>query len=95
MQNNLYFLKYKNYFNRSAKKLDTLSDYLEYSTGSIPNYNFNPNDGVNTIIDQIASVPDCDYVVVTKYVNMLETIDSRWFIIEAKREANNYYRLQI
>ena len=46
---NLYILKYNNYYNRTIKKEDSLTDYLQYQLGNvIQGVSFNPGDGVAT-----------------------------------------------
>lgn len=90
---NLYLLKFNNYYNRIVKKFDTLAEYLVtpyYNNDVIENVNFNPNDGVDT--EQIInSNGKFDYCILSDGI----TIESRWFIIECKRERNGQYRLTL
>lgn len=99
---NLYLLKYNNYYNRIAKIENTLEDYLQtddrgnylYLLGGEPltKINFNPNDGVSTnqVINWNFNIPD--YIVA---VDEHGSINSRWFVIEAKRERLNQFNLSL
>ena len=89
----LYCLKYNNYYNRIVKQEQTLADYLSKDSNyvTINNVSFNPSDGVNTTQVINASV-NGDYVIVAKDDN---TIISRWFIIEARRERTGQYTLTL
>ena len=91
---NLYILKYNNYYNRTIKKEDSLTDYLEYQLGNvIQGVAFNPGDGiatqqvVNLTEDQIG-----DYLLA---VNEYNEIDSRWFILDCRRERTGQYTLTL
>ena len=92
---NIYVITYNNYYNRLVKRESTLSAYLndrlEYELLSC---NFNPNDGVNT--EHVLGTSDYDgkgdYVVITNNNNEIE---SRWFIIEAKRTRQGQWRMQL
>lgn len=90
---NLYLLKFNNYYNRIVKKFDTLAEYLVtpyYNNDVVENVNFNPNDGVDT--EQIInSNGNFDYCILSDGI----TIESRWFIIESKRERNGQHRLTL
>ena len=92
---NLYFLNYNNYYNRIAKKENTLESYLQYLVGEpVQNViNWNPGDGVDT--QQILNswnYPTPDYMLaVTEYGE----IDSRWFVIDADYQRNSQYRLRL
>ena len=97
----LYVLKYNNYFNRKVLKEDSLSSYLTapyYDGLHIDNVSFNPNDDIKTT--QVLNFePIGDYVICTiKTVNEgveTETIQSRWFIIESKRERTGQYTVTL
>lgn len=91
---NLYILKYNNYYNRTIKKEDSLTDYLQYQLGNvIQGVAFNPGDGiatqqvVNLTEDQIG-----DYLLA---VNEYNEIDSRWFILDCRRERTGQYTLTL
>ncbi len=91
----IYVLNYNNYGNRLVKRESSLANYL----AADPDYrvysdiNFYRGDGVNTT--QTVNFPvgstekDGDYLIVTNTVNNVESIVSRWFIIEC-----NYNRKQ-
>ena len=97
----LYVLKYNNYFNRKVLREDSLSSYLTtpyYSGLHIDNVSFNPNDDIKTT--QVFNFePIGDYVICTiKTVNegvATETIQSRWFILESKRERTGQYTVTL
>lgn len=90
---NLYLLKFNNYYNRMVKKFDTLAEYLVtpyYNNDVVENVNFNPNDGVDT--EQIInSNGKFDYCILSDGI----TIESRWFIIESKRQRNGQYLITL
>lgn len=94
----LYFYSYNNYYNRQVKKLNSLSDYTNYLVyfESGTNVNFNPNDGVNTVV--IAGRQNNPYNGKGDYVIYSEdnvNITSRWFIIEQTRTLKNQYRVEL
>lgn len=88
----LYSFKYNNYYNRIVKKLSTIAEYksLDSSYKVISNISFNPNDGVNTT--QLVPFIPGDYIIIT---DNSDTILSRWFVIEAKRERTGQYTLTL
>lgn len=73
---NLYILKYNNYYNRTIKKEDSLTDYLQYQLGNvIQGVSFNPGDGIAT--QQVVNLSEDqigDYLLA---VNEYSEIDSR------------------
>ena len=90
----LYFLHYNNYYNRIIKKFDTLSEYLVapyYDNCVIQGVAFNPNDSVETEQILNSSTGTYDYLIVANG----NTIDSRWFIMESKRERNGQYKVHL
>lgn len=89
----LYCLKYNNYYNRIVKQEQTLADYLSKDANYtvINNVSFNPSDGVNTT-QVINTSVNGDYAIIAKDDN---TIISRWFIIEARRERTGQYTLTL
>ena len=86
----LYLFNYNNYYNRIVKKENTLADY------GTPIYtltaNFNYNDGVGTYHDVNYNGQDGDYLIVT---DENDNIQSRWFIIENKRNRGGQHRLTL
>ena len=88
----LYSFKYNNYSNRLVKKLSTIAEYkaVDSSYKLINNISFNPNDGVNTT--QLVPFIPGDYIIIT---DNSDTILSRWFVIEAKRERTGQYTLTL
>lgn len=91
---NLYILKYNNYYNRTIKKEDSLTDYLEYQLGNvIQGVSFNPGDGIAT--QQVVNLSEDqigDYLLA---VNEYNEIDSRWFILDCRRERTGQYTLTL
>ena len=91
---NLYILKYNNYYNRTIKKEDSLTDYLQYQLGNvIQGVAFNPGDGVAT--QQVVNLTEDqigDYLLA---VNEYNEIDSRWFILDCRRERTGQYTLTL
>lgn len=92
----IYILNYNNYYNRILKKEETLEAYQDYVIYTLPETNFVPNDGVNTQHDigSNAQMYDGsgDYLLVTDGSN---TIQSRWFIIDAVRNRSGQYSLTL
>ena len=76
--NNIYLLKFNNYFNRRVKKLGSAGDYIAQAVFATRNTAFNYNDGVQAE-QVINSEVGCDYVVVTDPSDAV--IVSRWFVI--------------
>ena len=93
---NVYFLKYNNYFNKILKKKNTIEDYIAYQVGEVQtDTNFIPGNGISTkhIINYGWSLNDNpDYVVVTDSLN---NILSRWFVIDADRTRAGQYSLTL
>ena len=91
---NLYILEYNNYYNRTIKKEDSLTDYLEYQLGDvIQGVAFNPGDGIAT--QQVVNLSEDqigDYLLA---VNESNEIDSRWFILDCRRERTGQYTLTL
>jgi hypothetical protein len=104
IKNSLIPCKFNNYYNRLLK-IET--DYTQYEavrtgTKNIENYNFNPNDGITAevVINQAdEEITKADYLVVLKETieNNISTkkIDSRWFILECKRNRLCQYTLSL
>lgn len=89
---NIYCLQYNNYFNRIVKKEATMSEYQPYVVYQLSRVSFNPNDGVNTT-QVINTEVKCDYFIVTDLTGT--EIDSRWFVVESRRERNGQYTLTL
>lgn len=104
IKNSLIPCKFNNYYNRLLK-IET--DYTQYEavrtgTKNIENYNFNPNDGITAeVVINLADeeITKADYLVVLKETieNNISTknIDSRWFILECKRNRLCQYTLSL
>lgn len=96
MYNDLYVLKYNNYYNREIKApLPNVTDYQKYLYASLGQTNFNPNDGVSTHHDVTLDIDDGDYLIVASG----NTVVSRWFIIDHSRicrgQSAGLYRLEL
>ncbi len=95
----LILLHFNNYFNRKLKKLDSVDNYLSSDSEYVifQNFNFNPNDGVETEVvvgaKDLKANDSFDYLLVCDLVS--RTIDSRWFIIESVRTRNGQYRMSV
>lgn len=87
---------FNNYYNRVIKKFDTLNEYEPYFMHTQENFNFVPNDNVNTqvVLGSNVNLYDGtgDYLLV---VNDLNEITSRWFIIESVRDRAGQYTLTL
>ena len=96
MYNDLYVLKYNNYYNREIKApLPNVADYQDYIYTSLGQTNFNPNDGVSTHHDIPMDIDDGDYLIVASGT----TVVSRWFIVDHSRicrgQCAGLYRLEL
>ena len=89
MQQTLYFFKYNNYYNRIIKKYDTIAEYTANTSEAELKYtqletSFNPGNGLTA--KQVVNYEDVgDYLVVTETIGNIQTIISRWFIINCDR----------
>ena len=91
----LYLLNYNNYYNRIVKST-TLANYKSQALYTLKDASFKINDSCYT--DQIVNISESvnpDYVVVTETANNVETISSRWFILESKRTRAGQYNLRL
>ena len=89
----LHLLHYNNYYNRIVKKFDSINEYSDYIIQTIEYVeNWNPNDGIsaNQIVDNLVDVPD--YLIVC---DENQVINSRWFVIEAKRTRSFQFNLTL
>lgn len=104
MATSLLLLHYNNYFNRTIKKLESLSEYqqADQNSAGCNNINFNPGDGINTsLILGYGTNPSAmfndganyDYLVVFDSDNENYPILSRWFIQEIDRKRGGQYEL--
>lgn len=103
---NVILCSYNNYYNRIIKKLDSVA---EYRTSTYPKYidleniNFNPADGVTTdlIVGKGTGMflnwekGGPDYCVVYEKNNNVETILSRWFIMDEDRTRSGQYKISL
>lgn len=91
MLSNLHLLRYNNYYNRQLKILSKLTDYEPYRLGILTNINFIPNDGIHAkqIINWKGDIPD--YLLVENS----DTITSRWFVIESRRNLAGQFELEL
>lgn len=88
--------RFNNYYNRTVKKFDTIEEYQPYVHYSQENYNFVPNDEVNTQVVLGSNVNMYggagDYLLVVSKYN---EIVSRWFIVESVRDRAGQYTLTL
>ena len=91
----LYLLNYNNYYNRIVKST-TLANYKSQALYTLQDVSFKLMDSCYTeqIVNISASV-NPDYVVITETANNVESISSRWFIMESKRTRAGQYKLQL
>ena len=94
----IYICNYNNYFNRRVKKIDTFGGYSNFAiyTESGNDVNFNPGDGVVT--QSTAGRQSNSYSGIGDYLVFSmdgETVQSRWFIIDATRTRNGQYNLNL
>ena len=89
----LYYYKVKNYYNRSAKRYDTLQEYGDYVFMETASHlNFNMRDGVVATI--VAGKVDNEYRAQADYVIYAEdnvNITSRWYIVEQDFNRKGQY----
>lgn len=84
----IYLFQYNNYYNRQVKGNRRIEEYPQ-PVDSFYELQFNSNDGINTDIILNTDVgADSDYCIVCNDDN---TINSRWFVMEAKRTRNSQY----
>ena len=103
---NLLICSYNNYYNRIVKKLETVNEYRGATTPlfiDITDVNFNPADGVATsvIVGKGTGMflnwekGSPDYCIVYETANNVETINSRWFILDMDRTRSGQYQLTL
>lgn len=90
-----YLLQYKNYYNKSLDRLNTLSEYMEYMCvgpqgNPINEVDFKPNDNVNATLTINWEGEHPDYVL----VDTSGTI-SRWYVLESNRTRQGQYILTL
>lgn len=94
----LVLLHYNNYANRIYKAEDSVSDYLTASKGKyfiIDDYDFNPSDGVDTVLTIGGDVYDYDPIYDYLLVCDGDLILSRWFIGDSDRLRGGQYRTKL
>ena len=75
----IHILRYKNFSNRYAKRLNTLEEAQEYIIYELDNVQFNRNDGINTsLVLNTDTAEQGDYLLVSEN----NSIIWRWYIIE-------------
>lgn len=102
---NVFYLEgFNNYYNRELKAYDkkNVSYFDEWIVKSEDNKNYNPNDNVNTTLTvnytntipeyNIPDTTEIDYVLVSEDG---ENIDSKWFVIDRKRERKGQWVLSL
>lgn len=93
----LILLQYNNYINRRLKKESSISDYYQNANRYfiIDDYDFNPNDGVDT--QAVLGGEHYDYEDIYDYMLVTDGNEllSRWFIIDANRTRTGQYQLTL
>ena len=91
--------KYNNYYNRYLKRESSVAAYKAFKSGTLQQkWNYDPRDGVDVTWVLNASSRDiekADYAVVIKITDGVESIESRWFIIECSRTCTGQYFLTL
>lgn len=94
MKSTLYFLQYNNYYDRVSKVEESLSEYMDYVIYTLEGVNFNPDDGVDTVVPAIPlnveSFP-ADYLLVVES----GTIKSKWFVMDATRRLTGVWDFKL
>lgn len=100
---NLYLLQWNTYGNRKIEKYDTISEYRDASTHSLyfANINFKIGDGVNAT--QVINLPDTytddtldyTYLLVYESADGVNTITSRWWVMEASKVRDRQWQLTL
>lgn len=89
---------FNNYYNRIVKKFNSLTDYEPFITHFQSNYNFVPNDEVNTQVVLGSNVNNYDgtgdYLLAVNEDNTNE-IASRWFIVESVKDRAGQFTLTL
>lgn len=70
----------------------TVSAFSNYIVGTCSSVNFNPNDGVTAIVDQLVEQPKADYIL---YTEDNETVVSKWFIVECTRQTSGFWQCRL
>ena len=92
---NIYLLKYNNYYNRRIKRFANVTDYSPYFVAQInETANFNPGDGVTTtFVFNLADDINANYLLAVD-VNDSRKF-TRWFILDSVRLKSGQYRLEL
>ena len=99
MLNTIYIIQLDNYYDRTVhpyySELDDggLGLYLEFDTYRITNFNFVPNDGVNTTV--LLNLDTWQFGNYFLVVDQDNKIVSRWFIIDTVRTRGGQYQLTL
>lgn len=92
----IHLLNYNNYFNRRILLHSSLADYVSAQIAEFEDINFKPNDGAYTeIVLNLAENLTPDYLVVSDKVGGVDTLSSRWFILERKRLRDGQCRMTL
>lgn len=107
MKYNVYLLSYNNYKNRQVKKLESINEYNNggYILSSIPNVNFEMNDGISSkmIINSSFASVQPDYILVEDIAsrvidlegNLVSSDFTRWFVIDTNLVRGNQYEFTL
>ena len=110
MSSILFLRGFNNYHRRTIIKYSSLDDYKNNSASflNFDTINFNPNDGIttelivggstqkeNNDILKFDSLGSPDYLVVYETVSSVNTIVSRWFILDCTKTTAGQFRLAL
>ena len=91
---------FANYYDRKVFYYSSADDYDSAAADSmdlIESYNFNPNDGIETVIPIRSSdemLLSCNYLLVLTN-DAAETIISRWYIMDCVRKGSEIYEVTL
>lgn len=97
----LLLLQFNNYYNRQIKVYDTMAEYMEAATSysQESDINFNPGNGISTsvVVNSGTEQRQYDYVVAFEWSEEERNfkLDSRWWVLDAKRNAYGQYTLDL
>ena len=99
MLNTIYIIQLDNYYDRTVHPYYSEFDngglglYLEFDTYRITNFNFVPNDGINTTV--LLNLDTWQFGNYFLVVDQDNKIVSRWFIIDTVRTRGGQYQLTL
>lgn len=99
MKTIIFLSGFNNYYDRKVKgPFADVSEYIDnYSSAIRQQVNFNPNDGVKTSLTANLKPEEAgsDYILVIDENDPNYTIESRWFVIDERRNLNGQYTINL